>query len=56
MAIITQHAQCVGVPNRYNDLAAAGLVHPPVYRYDAYDVQTIRQPCTRKTSTRLITV
>ena len=42
MAIILPNTRnAIGVPNRYNDLAAAGLRYtpPPVYRYDAYDVQ-----------------
>lgn len=42
MAIILPNTRnALGVPNRYSDLAAAGLRYtpPPVYRYDAYDVQ-----------------
>ena len=42
MAIILPNTRnALGVPNRYSDLAAAGLrwTPPPVYRYDAYDVQ-----------------
>lgn len=42
MAIILPNTRnTMGVPNRYSDLAAAGLrwTPPPVYRYDAYDVQ-----------------
>ena len=42
MAIILPNTRnAIGVPNRYSDLAAAGLRYtpPPVYRYDAYDVQ-----------------
>jgi len=42
MAIILPNMRnALGVPNRYSDLAAAGLRYttPPVYRYDAYDVQ-----------------
>lgn len=42
MAIILPNTRnALGVPNRYSDLDAAGLrwTPPPVYRYDAYDVQ-----------------
>lgn len=42
MAIILPNTRnAFGVPARYSDLAAAGLRYtpPPVYRYDAYDVQ-----------------
>ena len=42
MAIILPNTRnALGVPNRYSDLASAGLRYtpPPVYRYDAYDVQ-----------------
>ena len=42
MAIILPNTRnALGVPSRYSDLAAAGLRYtpPPVYRYDAYDVQ-----------------
>lgn len=42
MAIILPNTRnALGVPNRYNDLASAGLrwTPPPVYRYDTYDVQ-----------------
>ena len=41
MAIILPNMRnALGVPNRYSDLASAGLrwTPPPVYRYDAYDV------------------
>jgi hypothetical protein len=41
MAIILPNTRnTMGVPNRYSDLASAGLrwTPPPVYRYDAYDV------------------
>lgn len=42
MAIIRPNTRnAFGVPARYSDLASAGLrwTPPPVYRYDAYDVQ-----------------
>jgi hypothetical protein len=42
MAIILPNTRnALGVPSRYSDLASAGLRYtpPPVYRYDAYDVQ-----------------